>query len=193
MYGNENNMFICLYDDELTIARQSVISQLYLTLGCILRIMDTEQDSNTAAHKKEMLGWLQSQRKPSWEPPERFAKPLGSVLYLIIYVSFALVIIMSFMGQIPWMVAAPFALNFVFNYAWPSIQFGMRSNLLSTIDLAVVVGTLIWALIAIWPYAPWVTIVNLPYLFWSVFSVVLQATITVMNWGGSHPKKRRTA
>jgi tryptophan-rich sensory protein len=42
-------------------------------------------------------------------------------------------------------------------------------------------GTLIWALIAIWPYAKIITLANLPYLLWVMFATVLQITITVLN------------
>jgi len=75
-------------------------------------------------------------------------------------------------------------LNLVFNFAFTPIQFGLRNNLLSAIDIALVVGTLIWALMALWYASPelrWVIYVNIPYLLWGCFATVLQFTITYLN------------
>ncbi len=33
-------------------------------------------------------------------------------------------------------------------------QFGLKNNLLATLDISLVVGTLIWALVAIWQAPP---------------------------------------
>jgi len=82
------------------------------------------------------------------------------------------------------MVALPFALNLVFNFAFTPIQFGLKNNLLAAIDILLVVGTLIWALVAIWYTSPelrWVVYVNIPYLIWGTFATVLQLTITYLN------------
>jgi benzodiazapine receptor len=84
----------------------------------------------------------------------------------------------------PWMVALPFALNLVFNFSFTYFQFGLKNNLLASIDILLVVGTLIWALIAIWYASPelrWVVYANIPYLLWGTFATVLQLTITYLN------------
>jgi tryptophan-rich sensory protein len=51
-------------------------------------------------------------------------------------------------------VALPFALNLIFNLAFTPIQFGLKNNLLATFDILLVVGTLIWALVAVWNASP---------------------------------------
>jgi tryptophan-rich sensory protein len=78
----------------------------------------------------------------------------------------------------------PFALNLVFNFAFTPLQFGLQNNLLAAIDILLVLGTLVWALYAVWHAVPelhWVVYVNLPYLLWVSFATVLQITITIMN------------
>lgn len=55
------------------------------------------------------------------------------------------------------MVALPFALNLVFNFAFTPIQFGLQNNLLAAIDILLVLGTLVWAMIVIYPRARWLT------------------------------------
>lgn len=126
--------------------------------------------------------WYTQLIRPSWAPPAWLFGPVWTVLYAIIAASFGTVFYRAFMGKLPWMVALPFVLNLVFNAAFTPIQFGLRNNLLAAIDILLVLGTLIWALVAVYPHARWVTYVNLPYLAWVCFATVLQITITVLNW-----------
>ena len=80
--------------------------------------------------------------------------------------------------------ALPFALNLIFNFAFTPLQFGLKNNLLAAIDILLVLGTLIWALYAIWHASPeirWVVYVNIPYLLWVTFATCLQLTITYLN------------
>ena len=128
--------------------------------------------------------WYQTLIKPSWAPPSWVFGPVWTVLYAIIAVSFGTVFYKAFTKQIPWMVALPFALNLVFNFAFTPIQFGLKNNLLASIDILLVLGTLVWALYAVWHVAPnlrWVVYVNVPYLLWGTFATILQLTITVLN------------
>ncbi len=126
--------------------------------------------------------WYAQLIRPSWAPPAWLFGPVWTVLYAIIAASFGTVFYRAFMGRLPWMVALPFALNLVFNAAFTPIQFGLLNNLLATVDILLVLGTLIWALVAVYPHARWVTYANLPYLAWVCFATVLQITITVLNW-----------
>ena len=79
------------------------------------------------------------------------------------------------------MVAVPFALNLIFNLSYTWLQFGLRSNGLASVDVVLVLGTLVWAMVAIWPYVRWVAYANVPYLLWVSFATVLQLTITFLN------------
>jgi len=103
------------------------------------------------------------------------------VLYVIIAYTFGTVFYKASTGQIPAIVALPFALNLVFNLAFTPIQFGLNNNALAAVDILLVVGTLIWALVEVWPHLPWVTYANIPYLLWGLFATALQLTITYRN------------
>ncbi|MCX6752378.1 MAG: tryptophan-rich sensory protein [Candidatus Nomurabacteria bacterium] len=72
-------------------------------------------------------------------------------------------------------------MNLVFNFIFTPLQFGLKSNLLSAIDILFVLGTIIWAMIAIYPHARWITYIQIPYLLWVSFATVLQLTITYLN------------
>lgn len=130
----------------------------------------------------ETSNWYQTLIRPSWAPPSWLFGPVWSVLYAIIAFTFGTVFYRAFTKQIPWVVALPFALNLLFNFAFTPIQFGLKNNFLASLDILFVVGTLVWAFVAIAPYMPWVAYANIPYLLWGTFATVLQLTITYLNW-----------
>ena len=128
--------------------------------------------------------WYAQLIKPSWSPPAWLFGPVWAMLYAIIAISFGTVFYKAFTKQIPWIIALPFALNLVFNIAFTPLQFGLRNNLLASIDILFLTGTLVWAFYALWHAAPelrWVVYVNIPYLLWVTFATCLQLTITYLN------------
>ena len=132
----------------------------------------------------ETYTWYSTIIKPMWAPPSWLFGPVWTVLYAIIAVTYGTVFYKAFTKEIPWIVALPFALNLIFNFAFTPIQFGLKNNLLASIDILLVVGTLVWALIAIWHASPelrWVVYANIPYLLWGTFATFLQLTITFLN------------
>ncbi len=125
--------------------------------------------------------WYQQLIKPSWAPPSYLFGPVWSVLYVLIAVSFGKVFFMFFGKQIKWYIALPFVLNIIFNLIFTPIQFGLQNNYLAALDILLVLATLIWAMVAIFPFARWITYMQIPYLLWVSFATVLQLTITVLN------------
>ena len=125
--------------------------------------------------------WYQTLIKPSWAPPSWLFGPVWTVLYVIIAVTFGTVFYKVYTRQIPWIVALPLVLNLVFNFAFTPLQFGLKNNLLAAVDILLVLVTLVWSLLAIYPYSRWIVYVNLPYLLWVCFATVLQLTVTYLN------------
>ena len=132
----------------------------------------------------DTYSWYSQLIKPAWAPPGWLFGPVWTALYAVIAVTYGTVFYKSFSGSLSWRVALPFALNLVFNLAFTPIQFVLKNNLLAAVDILLVVGTLIWALIAVWQVSPnlrWLVYANIPYLFWGLFATALQVTITVLN------------
>jgi tryptophan-rich sensory protein len=125
--------------------------------------------------------WYSTLIRPTWAPPSWIFGPVWSILYVLIAVSFGKVLIMAWQKQIGLLILLPFVLNLIFNFAFTPLQFGLQNNILAGIDILLVLGTLIWAMIAIYPYASWITYVQIPYLIWVSFATVLQLTITFLN------------
>ncbi len=136
---------------------------------------------NPQAPLSPSYSWYSTLIKPSWAPPSWLFGPVWSVLYTLIAVSYGYVAYLFIKGRIPWMVALPFVLNLIFNVIFTPLQFGLKNNYLAALDILLVLITLAWALIAIWPHARWVTYINLPYFAWVSFATVLQLTVTFLN------------
>jgi|SRR3989344_175758 len=125
--------------------------------------------------------WYSQLIKPTWSPPAWVFGPVWSVLYVLIAVSFGKVFLSVWQKKIPFIVAIPFILNLVFNFSFTYLQFTLQNNFLAALDILLVLGTLIWAMIAIYPYIKWVTYIQIPYLLWVSFATILQLTITYLN------------
>ena len=119
--------------------------------------------------------------KPNWAPPSWIFGPVWSFLYLLIAISFGAVFYKLATKQIPFMVALPFILNILFNATFTYFQFGLKNNTLASIDILLILCTLVWAMVAIFPVARWITYIQIPYLLWVSFATVLQLTVTYLN------------
>jgi translocator protein len=125
--------------------------------------------------------WYKELIKPSWAPPSSVFGPVWTFLYVLIAISFGAVFWMAWKKQIPFIIALPFLLNLIFNFAFTPLQFGLKSNLLAAVDISLILITLIWAMIVIFPHAKCITYIQIPYLVWVMFATVLQFTITYLN------------
>jgi tryptophan-rich sensory protein len=120
-------------------------------------------------------------KKPTWAPPAYLFAPVWTVLYILIAVSFGYVFYQYTQGMLSFAIVLPFLLNLFFNLIFSPIQFGLRSMILAAVDIVLILATLIWFMITIFPIMPWVIYIHIPYLMWVLFATVLQLTITWMN------------
>lgn len=132
----------------------------------------------------DTYNWYSQLIKPSWAPPAWLFGPVWTVLYILIAISFSYVVYLAWQKKITFGLLLPFLLNLIFNFSFTPLQFGLKNNLLSAGDILLVLATLIWAMIAIYPYARWITYSQIPYLLWVAFATILQLTITYLNSSG---------
>ena len=125
--------------------------------------------------------WYSTLIKPTWAPPSWLFGPVWSILYTVIAVTYGTVFYKVYTKELPAMVAVPFVLNLIFNSSFTYFQFGLKNNLLASIDIFLVLATLTWALVVIYPHIKWIALANIPYLLWVSFATVLQLTITYLN------------
>ena len=119
--------------------------------------------------------------KPSFAPPSWVFGPVWAVLYFIIFSTYGYVFYQFLNKKLPFLVILPFILNLIFNFSFTYFQFGLRNNFLASIEIVLVLLTIIWMFIAIWPYYKAVVYLNIPYLIWVSFATVVQLSITYLN------------
>ena len=119
--------------------------------------------------------------KPSFAPPAWVFGPVWAVLYFIIFSTYGYVFYQFLNKKLPFFVILPFLLNLIFNFSFTYFQFGLKNNVLAAIDIILVLITIVWMFIAIWPYYKPVVYLNIPYLLWVSFATVVQLSITYLN------------
>lgn len=127
------------------------------------------------------MEWYNALAKPTWTPDGGTIGLIWSLLYPVILVSFGYVFAQAVRRKIPRSVAVPFAINLVANLIFTPIQFGLRNLPLAAADILVVLGTIVWCMVAVWPHARWVAAAQVPYLVWVGTATVLQLSITATN------------
>jgi len=128
------------------------------------------------------MEWYSTLAKPTWTPDGSTIGLIWAILYPVIVVSFGYVFVQACRGKIPRSVAVPFAVNLVANLVFTPIQFGLRNLPLAAADILVVLGSILWCMVAVWPHSRWVAFAQIPYLVWVSIATVLQLSITATNW-----------
>lgn len=125
--------------------------------------------------------WYSQLNKPEWAPDDKVFGRVWSVLYPIIIAVNIWVIVLLVQHKISLKTALPFWINLAANIAFTPIQFGLKNNLLAAIDIIIVLITIIWAMIAIWPHAYGLALAFVPYLVWVSIATALQLSILAKN------------
>jgi tryptophan-rich sensory protein len=127
------------------------------------------------------MTWYEELVKPAWAPPAPVFGIVWSILYPIIIVAYGYVIYRIARGEFPPALLVPILLNVAANIAFTPIQFGLRNLWLAELDIVVVLATIVWSMIAIWPHARWASLALTPYLVWVMIATALQSSITWLN------------
>ena len=128
------------------------------------------------------IEWYDSLLKPSWTPPPATISFIWMILYPIILISFGFVFVQAYRGNVPRLVALPFAINLVANLLFMPIFSGLRNVPLAAVDIVIVWATINWCVFAVWPVYKWVGAAQVPYFVWVSIATVIQLSITAMNW-----------
>jgi len=120
-------------------------------------------------------------KRPPLAPPSYLFGIVWPVLYFLIIISYGFVFIKVVQGNVPPILVLPFVINLLANGFFTYFQFKLMNNLLASIDIVVVLGTIILTMVFIWPYYTWVSYLQIPYLIWVTFATYLQIGLTILN------------
>ena len=125
--------------------------------------------------------WYLDLKKPKWAPPSWVFGPVWSILYILIFISFGFVFQKTFKGELTFLQTLPFIINLISNFLFTPIQFGLRNMKLALADILIVLGSLIWITVVIYPKYSWVAYMQIPYLIWLCIATTLQISIVILN------------
>lgn len=120
-------------------------------------------------------------RRPPLSPPPYLFGIVWPFLYLLIIISYGFIFYQASRGNISWLMALPFIINLVANALFTYFQFKLNNNLLATLDIVVVLATIVMTMVVTWPQFQWVVYLQIPYLVWVTFATYLQIGVTVLN------------
>ncbi len=125
--------------------------------------------------------WYEQLAKPNWAPDASVFGQVWSVLYVIIAAVNIYVLTQVIRGELDWKVGLPFWINLVFNLLFTPIQFGLKNNFLAMLVIYIILGSIVWSTITIWPHNRLLSIAFVPYLVWVSIATVLQTQIWYLN------------
>ena len=127
------------------------------------------------------MDWYNALIKPAWTPAPGVIGTIWTALYPIIIITFGYMVWRVVRGTAPASVLVPIAINVVSNVAFTPIQFGLQNLGLASADIVIVLVTIVWCMLAFWPYSRWASLALTPYLIWVATASTLQLSITWMN------------
>ncbi len=119
--------------------------------------------------------------KPFFAPPEWVFGLAWGIIYPLIVIAGVYLLYLVFKRIVPTSLLLVFGVNIVANLLFTPIQLTLQNNLLATIDILVVLGTLAYLQYKIFSLSKVIFILFLPYLLWGSFATILQVTIFFMN------------
>lgn len=124
--------------------------------------------------------WYAGLAKPAWTPPSGLFGPVWTTLYVL-------------MGIAAWLVwrrggwaahrraLTLFLVQLVLNALWSLLFFGLRSPGLALIEIVVLWGAILLALVNFRPTSGWAAALLSPYLAWVTFAVALNFAVWRLN------------
>jgi len=120
-------------------------------------------------------------KKPPLSPPGYLFGIVWPILYILIIISYGYIFYKVFKGEISWKLIIPFIINLIANALYTYLQFGVKNYTLATIDILVVLSTIVITMILTWAHYRWVFYLQIPYLLWVTFATYLQIAVTILN------------
>jgi translocator protein len=124
--------------------------------------------------------WYTTIQKPSFNPPNYIFGPVWSVLYLLMGVSFYM-IIQSPKSKIRTLAEIIFFVQIFLNFAWSFLFFKFQLLGLSFLEIILIWSSVLMMIIVFRKINKIAAYLQIPYFLWLSFASVLNAAIWVLN------------
>lgn len=125
--------------------------------------------------------FYQSIDKPFFAPPDWVFGVAWGIIYPLIAIAFVYLAYLTWKKKVPVTLIVVFAINLIANFLFTPIQLGLDALWPASVDILVVLGTLLYLEWKLLKYSKTLFVLLLPYLLWGAFATVLQLTITFIN------------
>ncbi|MFC1801903.1 TspO/MBR family protein [Patescibacteria group bacterium] len=125
--------------------------------------------------------YYQSIEKPFFSPPEWVFGFAWGLIYPLIAIAFVYLLFLLYKEKVKLGLVMLFITNLIANFAFTPIQLDLQSTLLATLDIYIVLATLLVFQYKIYKTSKLIFILLIPYALWGTFATVLQTTIFFMN------------
>jgi len=118
---------------------------------------------------------------PSFAPAPEVFGIAWAIIYPLIIIAGVYILIQAIRGRVSPLLFGIFVVNLFFNLLFTplELEFGL---LVGTINILLVLGTLVYLEAKLWHKLPLAFWLLMPYLLWGAFATVLQLTILFLNF-----------
>ena len=127
-------------------------------------------------------GWYTSLNHPPFSPPDWVFSPVWTVLYLLLGFSFFLIWKLEADKKRRLAIYA-FLVQMLLNFAWTFIFFYFNMIGLALVEIILMWVSIVIMLILFYKISPLAAYLNIPYILWVTFAVILNAAYYFLNKG----------
>ncbi len=154
-------------------------SLIYLGLSIVVVMAAATIGSTTT--RPQIMAWYATINKPWFNPPNWVFPVVWPLLFALMAFGLWRVLRHVEAGQPRKMALLAFFVQLVCNMAWSFAFFGANSPKAGLVVAGLLVVTVAWMVVTFRRVDPVAGLVQLPYLAWVTFAMVLNATIVMIN------------
>lgn len=158
---------------KLTDIAKLIISCLLCLSAGALSSLFTTADSLTT--------WYAALTKPSFTPPGWLFGPVWTALYILMGLSFFLIWRKGLRSRPAAIALGCFITQLILNALWTPIFFYLHLILLAFIEILLLSAAIFLTILTFAKISPAAAVLLIPYLAWTVFAAILNASIYLLN------------
>lgn len=128
----------------------------------------------------EIKMWYAQLAKPSFNPPNFIFGPVWTMLYILMGISFSIVIAQPH-SPLRKRAVTLFIAQFILNLAWSSLFFNFHLIGSALIEIIVMLVVILFMVLSFYKVNRLAGILQIPYLIWVSFATILNSYIYILN------------
>ncbi|MBT4722938.1 tryptophan-rich sensory protein [Candidatus Falkowbacteria bacterium] len=122
-------------------------------------------------------GWYTTIAKPVFNPPNWIFGPVWTILFILMGISLYLI----WTNKHHFFAMKIFGLQLFLNILWSFLFFGLQNPFAAFIGIVLLWISILLMIIQFYKVNRWSALLNIPYLLWVTFALVLNLAIVILN------------